>query len=59
MDDLRKGPLKKVVIVSWEECEKNRSTLARSGSNTIQVEFDEEVVAMGVSPENGTAETCG
>ena len=58
MDGLCEGPLEKIVIVSREECEKNRSTLTRSGSDTIRVEFDEEIVAMRVGPENGAAKTC-
>ena len=58
MDDLCDGPLEKLVIVSWEEGEWDRSALTRSGSNTTRVEFDEEVIPMGVSPENGAAKTC-
>ena len=58
MDGLCEGPLEKIVIVSREKCEKNRSTLARSGSDTIRVEFDEEIVAMRVSPKNGAAKIC-
>ena len=32
--------------------------LNRSGSDTIRVEFDEEIVAMRMGPEIGAAKTC-
>ena len=59
IDDLWKRPLKQIVAVAREEGEYNWCTLASCGSNTIRVEFDQEIVSMGVSPEYRTNKVCG
>ena len=58
MNSLCEGPLEKIVIVSRNSANRTEAHLPVAGSDTIRVEFDEEIVAMRVGPENGAAKAC-